>query len=197
MVPIDEGMLQPDSRLCKDTVPIPNCCQGSFPPALGAAGASAPPCGWDNKKPLCHFIFHWASGRLNLCINSLCCDSCWIMRLSITNFKTRAGPFFFLSGILSIFKCLFQFDNGLHFKDSLKKEGLWKCSEWHCTHVLCNQRPRGESKGRERDLRTREAAFVSSFTWTSCCSEETNLSSFCCSFWAPAWVGCGCYSFVW
>lgn len=35
MVPIDEGMLQPNPWLCKDTVLIPNCSQGLSPPALG------------------------------------------------------------------------------------------------------------------------------------------------------------------
>lgn len=87
---------------------------------------------------------------------------------------------FFLSKILSVFKCqraCFSLITGCTSKTHWKKEGLWKSSEWHCVHVLCNQRPRGESKGRKRDLRTREAAFVSSFTWTICCSEETNLSS--------------------
>lgn len=39
---------------------------------------------------------------------------------------------------------------GCASKTQWKNEGLWKSSEWHCIHVLYNQRPRGESKGGER-----------------------------------------------
>lgn len=154
-------------------------------------GVSAPPCRWGNKN-LCHFFFRRASGRLNFCIKSHCCHSYQIMKLSTISFKTQAEKlvFVFLLQKSLNFKMpesLSQFDNGLYLKDS----GVVRVSGNPVNgsaSVLHKTRDQCVKTRDERDFWAQGPACVPSSTLIYCWSEETNLSSFCCSFWAPTWV---------
>lgn len=73
--------------------------------------------------------------------------------------KHKPDHFFFLSRILSIFKCLFQFDNGLHFKDSTEEGGFMEM-QWMALHP-CSVQPEAKrwKQGKRKRLQNQGGSF--------------------------------------